>query len=110
MTATNLPMLTAFISYSHADRKFGGQVRSVLGDIGIDAFLAHEDLETSEEWQRRIRDELLRCDLFVPLLSKDFLKSKWALQEVGFIASRSKVMIAPLSIDETIPFGFLSHL
>ena len=58
----------------------------------------------------QIRDELLRCDLFVPLLSKDFLKSKWALQEVGFIASRSKVMIAPLSIDETIPFGFLSHL
>ena len=72
--------------------------------------MAHDDLRTSEEWQRRIREELRRCQLFVPLLSKSFLRSRWTLQEVGFIASRPKVKIAPLSIDETTPFGFLSHL
>ena len=59
---------------------------------------------------RYILSELYRCDLFVPLLSKNFLESKWAPQEVGFIASRPEVAIAPLSIDGTIPFGFLSNV
>jgi len=102
--------LAAFISHSYVDRKFAGQAKAVLGRAGIDAFVAHDDLRTSEKWQRRIRDELRRCQLFVPLLSKSFLRSRWTLQEVGFIASRPEVKIAPLSIDETIPFGFLSHL
>ena len=112
LTGTNLAMLTAFISYSHLDREFGGQARDVLGEVGIDAFLAHEDLEMSEEWQQRILEELRHCDLFVPLLSKNFLKSPWAPQEAGFIASRppDEVVIAPLSIDGTIPFGFFGHV
>lgn len=110
MTEANLPKVAAFISYSNSDREYGAQARAVLGEVGIDAFLAHEDLETSDEWQRRILDELRRCDLFVPLLSRNFLASRWAPQEAGFIASRPEVAIAPLSIDGTTPFGFLSHL
>ena len=110
MTGSQLPVVTAFVSYSHTDREFGRQVKDVLGEIGIDAFLAHEDLETSEQWQERILSELRRCDLFVPLLSKNFLESKWAPQEAGFIASRlSEVVIVPLSIDGTTPSGFLSQ-
>ena len=105
-----LPIVTAFVSYSHKDREYGGQAKSVLREVGIDAFLAHDDLAVSEEWQRRILKELSRCDLFVPLLSKNFLDSKWAPQEAGFIASRPKVVIAPLSIDETTPYGFFSHV
>ena len=111
LTEGHLPVVTAFVSYSHLDREFGGQVKAVLEEVGIDAFLAHEDLEVSEEWQQRILSELRRCDLFVPLLSKNFLASKWAPQEAGFIASRfPEVVLAPLSIDGTTPFGFLSHV
>ena len=110
-TGQQLPVVTAFVSYSHVDREFGRQAKTVLGEVGIDAFLAHEDLDTSEQWQERILSELRRCDLFVPLLSKNFLKSEWAPQEAGFIASRlSEVVIAPLSIDGTTPSGFLSHI
>ena len=110
MTGSQRPVVTAFVSYSHTDREFGRQVKDVLGEIGIDAFLAHEDLETSEQWQERILSELRRCDLFVPLLSKNFLESKWAPQEAGFIASRlSEVVIVPLSLDGTTPSGFLSQ-
>ena len=110
MTGSQLPVVTAFVSYSHVDREFGRQAKTVLGEVGIDAFLAHEDLEPSEQWQERILSELRRCDLFVPLLSKNFLESKWAPQEAGFIASRPEVVIVPLSIDGTTPSGFLSHV
>ncbi|MDX6557651.1 MAG: hypothetical protein QOF72_700 [Blastocatellia bacterium] len=102
--------VTAFISYSHLDRGYGAQAKSVLAEFDIESFLAHEDLEVSEEWQARILSELRRCDLFVPLLSLNFLASKWAPQEAGFIISRPDVLITPLSIDGTTPFGFLSHL
>jgi hypothetical protein len=109
-TIIDLPIVSAFISYSHVDRAYGAQAKSVLAEVGIEGFLAHEDLEVSEEWRDRILKELRRCDLFVPLLSENFLSSKWAPQEAGFIISRPEVAIAPLSIDGTTPFGFLSHL
>lgn len=108
-TATN-PTTRAFISYSHQDRKFGAQAKAVFAEIGIDAFLAHDDLEVSDEWRERIIKELKVCDIFVPLLSANFLASKWAPQEIGFIISRPKVAIAPVSLDGTIPFGFISHV
>jgi len=110
MVRITVPAVRAFISYAHADRAYAGQVRQVLAQVGIESFLAHEDLETSEEWKDRILDELARCDLFVPVLSQHFVRSLWAPQEVGFVASREAVVIAPLSLDGTIPFGFLSHL
>ncbi len=110
MTENDLPVVRAFISYSHEDRKYGKQVKQVLAEVGIEAFLAHEDLEVSDEWQERILEELRCCDLFIPILSAKFVESPWALQEVGFIISRPKVVVAPLSIDETIPKGFISRV
>ena len=105
-----LPKITAFISYSHKDRKFGAQAKAVLAEVGVEAFLAHDDLHVSDQWRGRIIEELKRCDLFVSLLSESSVKSKWAPQEVGFIIARPDVAIAPLSIDGTKPFGFISHV
>jgi hypothetical protein len=107
---TSAPKARAFISYSHQDRKYGAEAKSLLADVGIEAFLAHDDLHVSDEWRNRIIEELERCDLFVPLLSENFLASKWAPQEVGFIISRPDVTIAPISLDGTTPFGFISHV
>jgi hypothetical protein len=110
MDEISLLKVTAFISYSHEDREYGAQAKAALGEVGIAAFLAHEDLEVSDEWRERILEELRRCDIFVALLSANFLASKWAPQEAGFIVSRSEVVIAPLSIDGTTPCGFLSSI
>lgn len=105
-----LPKTRAFISYSHKDRAFGAQAKGVLEEVGVESFLAHDDLHVSDEWRERIIEELNRCDIFVPLLSANFLESKWAPQEVGFIISRPEVAIAPISLDGTTPFGFISHV
>lgn len=109
MEPTSFPNANAFISYSQADRKYGAQAKSVLAEVEINAFLAHEDLEVSDDWRERILQELRRCDLFVPLLSANYLSSTWAPQEAGFIVSRPEVVIAPLSIDGTVSSGFLAH-
>lgn len=100
----------AFISYSHLDRHFGAQAKAVLEAFGFETFLAHEDLQISAEWRERVLEELRQCILFVPLLSKSFVGSEWAAQEIGFVVSRPEVVIAPVSLDDTTPFGFISHL
>ena len=100
----------AFISYSHKDRVCARLVKQILAEVGVEGFLAHEDLKVSDEWQERILEELRECALFIPILSARFLESAWTLQEVGFIVSRPKVVIAPLSIDDTIPTGFISRI
>ena len=100
----------AFISYSTKEKEYGAQVKGVLNKYKIYSFLAHEDLEVSEEWKERILEELMECDVFIPLLSKAFKESNWAPQEIGIIFSRNDVPIIPLSIDGTIPFGFISHI
>jgi len=108
MNANDIP---AFISYAHADRAYGGQAQKVLAEVGISAFLAHEDIDVSDEWRECLLRELARCRLFVPLLSKNYLASTWAQQEAGFIVSRlSDVVVAPLSLDGTRSGGFLAHL
>jgi len=103
-------ILRAFISYSTKYKLVGVEVKRVLGDFGVDSFLAHDDLRVSEEWKERILEELGRCDIFVPLLSKAFRDSDWAPQETGIASARKTVLIIPLSIDSTMPFGFISHL
>jgi len=100
----------AFISYSVERKDSGGAVKSCLSMFGYESFLAHEDLHVSEEWKLRILEELGTTDVFVALLSKEFLTSKWCGQELGFIVSRPEVLIVPLSLDGTMPYGFIEHL
>lgn len=102
--------LKAFISYSTKDKKHGAAVKSALDKIQVESFLAHDDLNVSEEWKNRILAELKECEVFIPLLSEAFKTSDWCAQETGIVVERDDVLILPLSIDGTIPYGFISHL
>ena len=102
--------MKAFISYSMVDRASAAEVKKTLDRLGIDSFMAHEDLVVSEEWKDRILDELKTSEIFVCLLSKDFKSSDWCPQELGFVVARPKTVVIPLSIDGTVPFGFISHI
>lgn len=102
--------MKAFISYSTKDKRAGGAVKAIFDDLKIDSFLAHDDLRVSEEWKERILEELKDCTIFVPLLSKAFKQSNWCGQEAGAIVQRGAVLIIPVSLDGTVPYGFLSHI
>ncbi len=102
--------LKGFISYSHVDRVRATEVKRVLGALGVDAFMAHEDIYISQQWRDRILGELREMEVFVPLLSPQFKNSEWTGQEVGFAMSRPDVLVIPASLDGTIPGGFLNAL
>jgi len=102
--------MRAFISYSHHDRKRAAQIKEILERFEIPTFLAHDDILVSQQWRDEILRELEARNIFVALLSQAFKESDWAPQETGIAASHQDVLIIPLSLDETVPFGFISHL
>ena len=100
----------AFLSYASADRDVAASIKRVLGEYGIESFLAHDNISVSEEWRQRLLVELTKCDIFVCVLSGAYLRSTWCLQECGIASTREGIVIAPLSLDGTSPPGFLANL
>ncbi|MBB1127252.1 toll/interleukin-1 receptor domain-containing protein [Thiospirillum jenense] len=100
----------AFISYQTDDKHIAGQIKIALERIGINAFLAHEDIEVSEEWRIKILEEIKTADIFICLLSKNYIASQWCTQEAGIAAFRTDMTVIPLSLDGTTPPAFLSNI
>lgn len=100
---------TAFISYSNQNKKYCALIKDTLQEIGLDGFLAHEDINISREWAEEIFNQLKHVDIFIALLSEDFKISDYCSQEVGMALQRG-CMIIPLSIDGTESYGFLNKI
>lgn len=100
----------AFISYQTNDKLVAARVKNVLAPIGITSFMAHEDINVSEEWRLKILDEIGKADLFVSIWSANYYQSWWCIQESGIAAFRSGVTCIPLSTDGSIPQGFAGHI
>jgi len=101
--------MRAFLSYQNEDREVAGRVAQLLDSIGVVPFMAHEDIDVSEEWRLQLLRELATTDLFIAILSQRYFSSVWCTQEAG-IASFRNLTIIPLSIDGTVPVGFLGHI
>lgn len=97
--------IRAFLSYSHKDRELAHHLKDELKEFGVEAFLAHDDIPVSERWRRAILKNLRNCELFIPILTEAYTKSKWTDQEAGFALAKGK-RIVPLKVDVT-PYGLI---
>jgi TIR domain len=102
--------LCVFLSYQTNDKQVAGKLKDLLAEVGIRSFLAHEDIAVSEEWRLKILEEIAKADVFICVLSKDYIQSPWCVQESGIAAFRKDVTVIALSLDGTIPQGFISHI
>ncbi len=103
-------MAYAFISYQTNERHVAARVHNALASVDIQSFMAHEHIQVSEEWRLRILQEISVCDIFLCILSQAYLASPWCVQESGISAVRGGMTIIPLSIDGTIPPGFIGNI
>jgi hypothetical protein len=101
--------LKAFFSYQTADRHVAAELRDYLRGLEVDCFMAHDDIEVSAEWQTRILEELAACDLFVAVLSANYMNSAFCLQESGIAVARTGVTFIPISLDGTVSPGFMGR-
>jgi hypothetical protein len=106
-SSQNQELNKIFISYSVKDKEIAGKVKNILSKFNISAFLAHEDIEVSEEWEKRILEEIKTSSIFICLLSENFIHSDYCIQETGIAAIIKNMHVIPLSIDGSIPIGFI---
>ena len=95
-----------FLSYSHEDYNLAKEIKIGLELYGIKAFLAHKDIEPSNEWELEILKNLKNCNIIIPILTDNFRLSKWTDQEVGIAFSYTKKFI-PIIFD-LVPYGFMA--
>jgi hypothetical protein len=87
-----------FVSHAHEDKALAGKVKEILQANGVSAFLAHLDMEVSDEWRTEIFRHLETSSALIAIVTRNFAKSAWANQEVG-IAFEKKLPLIPLMFD-----------
>ncbi len=97
-----------FISHSSFDKVIGASIKSELEKYGIYGFLAHEDIEPAEPWQKVIRAALGEMHSLLALSSKNFNESHWCQQEVGYALGAQKPYFT-IRLDEP-PRGFAGEI
>jgi nucleoside 2-deoxyribosyltransferase len=100
-------MFRLFLSHLAAHRSSAAQLQEAALQFGISCFVAHNDIEPTQEWQTQIETALATCDAVVALLHPNFHKSNWTDQELGFGMGRGVPVIA-IRLGED-PYGFIGR-
>jgi hypothetical protein len=95
-----------FVSHISKDKVKATRLKDCLTPYGIGAFVAHEDILPTLEWQQEIERALHCMDAFVAIHTPGFSASFWTQQEVGFAHGRGTKIIS-LRMGED-PTGFIS--
>ncbi|WP_196812807.1 MULTISPECIES: toll/interleukin-1 receptor domain-containing protein [unclassified Afipia] len=94
-----------FFSHKTEVKRETAAVKEALRHYGVSAFVAHEDIHPTKEWQDEIENALATMDGFVALMTKEFHESNWTDQEVGYALARGVPIVAVRL--ERDPYGFL---
>ncbi len=93
-----------FVSHLARHKKEAGELKDWLGQKGVSAFVAHDDIAPTKEWLDEIVAALESCQAVVALLRNDFHASQWTDQELGFAMGRRLLIIAVRLGQD--PYGF----
>jgi hypothetical protein len=97
--------LRVFLSHKSEFKKQAIELKIALEKLGISAFVAHEDIKPTKEWQNTIENALFSMDIFIALMTPDFHDSNWTDQEVGVAIGR-EVPIVTIRLGKD-PYGFI---
>jgi len=97
-----------FVSHVSEHKVAVSKLKDELELFGIYAFVAHEAIQPSLEWQREIELALRSMHALLALITPDFHASAWTDQEMGWAFGRG-VLVVPvrLGID---PYGFAAKV
>jgi hypothetical protein len=97
-----------FLSHVSLHKKKVSQLKGDLFNRGISAFVAHEDIEPSLEWQEEISLALRSMHALAALITPEFHASNWTDQEIGWALGRGvSVIPVHLGVD---PYGFVGKI
>ncbi|MBU2969069.1 toll/interleukin-1 receptor domain-containing protein [Pseudoalteromonas sp. C2R02] len=94
-----------FLSHLAINKVETSKLKEHLEYYGMSAFVAHEDIEPTKQWQAEIESALASMDGLVALLAPGFKESNWCDQEVGVAIGRKLPILAiRQGLD---PYGFI---
>jgi hypothetical protein len=96
-----------FISHRSEFKKEVSDLKEALREFGIDAFVAHEDIQVSVQWRDALVQAMKSMHCLLAYITDNFSENDWCSQEVGF-ACISGARIIPLRVGTKNPSGFLS--
>lgn len=82
-----------FISASTGDRAFAEKLSNAIRDLGMQSFFDFQDIESGDEWNKKLMQELRSSDLLVFVLPSKEGEGKSALFEVGAATSLGKPIV-----------------
>lgn len=97
--------LRLFVSHKAEYKEHAFKLKLELNDYGIDAFVAHEDIEPTKVWLREIENALHSCDIMVALMTEQFSESNWTDQEIGAAFGRN-IQVIPVKVGKD-PYGLI---
>src|SRR5690349_5340135 len=86
-------MAKIFISYSGKDKDFTLRLAEELRKYEHDILMDDTVLEVGREFQPVLQDALKDADVFLVLLTKNSLESKYVMSEIGAASATSKHII-----------------
>lgn len=93
-----------FLSHVSKHKTAVSKLRDELDSLGIAAFVAHEAIKPSLEWQREIELALRSMHALAALITPDFHARLWTDQEIGWAFGRG-VLVVPVRLGVD-PYGF----
>jgi hypothetical protein len=101
-------LLRLFLSHAAEHEVAVSALKRALRTYGVSAFVAHQDIEPTLEWQSEIQVALASAHSLAALITPEFHASKWTDQEVGIGIGRGLFVFAVQL--PTSPYGFLGIL
>ena len=116
MTETKRP-LKVFLCHSHTDRDVVHALYARLKKDGVDAWLDVESLQPGQNWKHEIRKAILKSDMVIICLSRNFNKQQgYRHKELKIALEKAKstiedtIFVIPVRLEKCDMPESLSHL
>jgi nucleoside 2-deoxyribosyltransferase len=100
-------MFRVFLSHLAVQKEAAGKLQEACLEFGMSCFVAHSDIEPTQEWQTQIETALATSDALVALLHPDFHASNWTDQEIGYAMGRG-IPVYSVRLGQD-PYGFIGR-
>jgi RNA polymerase sigma-70 factor (ECF subfamily) len=108
----------AFLSHAHDDAADVLKIAQAFQAAGIEFFHDIVSLRAGSEWQKRLFEEIERCDLFLLFWTENAARSKWVRRETEYAVDYKKKSlenlpdIVPILLDSVPPAkpAWLEHI
>lgn len=96
--------MRVFISHSHKDKPFAAQLSKALQVAGVEVWIDEMEILPGDNIVKKIDQGLSSSDAIIVLLSKSFVSSRWAMQELSIFTARSiseqNIRILPILLED----------